>query len=136
MPETDSVSSASMDEASKDAASFDAERVVLLAEKLIRVLGESSRTLVLAESCTAGLISDLLVRVPGASSVFWGSFVCYTMAAKISMLGLDSGRLSLYGPVSRETACDMALEAFKKAAFDKSLPPEVQWQDSSIPRGY
>jgi PncC family amidohydrolase len=91
-------------------------RAMALAEKLMRVLiAEGPRPLVLAESCTAGMVSDLLARIPGASGVLWGSFVCYTAEAKISMLGLDSARLERYGLVSKETACDMALGALEKS---------------------
>jgi len=85
------------------------------AQLLIRRLSERERLLVLAESCTAGLAADLLARVPGASKVFWGSFVCYTAQAKIAMLGIDPRRLERYGLVSRETACDMAQAALAKS---------------------
>ena len=84
-----------------------------LAEALIRNFSPDS--LALAESCTAGLVADLLARVPGASALLWGSFVCYTAAAKHSMLGLDQDRLLRYGQVSRETVCDMANGALEKS---------------------
>jgi len=90
-------------------------RATAMAESLIRNLRSVSRTMALAESCTAGLTSDFLARVPGASAVLWGSFVCYTMAAKVSMLGLDRDRLDRYGLVSRETVCDMAAGALEKS---------------------
>ena len=81
------------------------------AQLLVQSLRKKGKTAAIAESCTAGLVADLLVQIPGASEVFWGSFVCYTVQAKISMLGLDSQRLGQYGPVSKETACDMAQAA-------------------------
>jgi len=71
--------------------------------------------LVLAESCTAGMVSSLLAGFPGASNVLWGSYICYTQEAKVSMLGLDNDRLDAYGLVSRETACAMAAGAMKKS---------------------
>ena len=82
---------------------------------LIQRLLERDMTVVLAESCTAGLVADLFANIPGASKVFWGSYVCYTAEAKISMLGLDAGRLDMYGLVSAETACDMARSALVKS---------------------
>ena len=85
------------------------------AEQLLRNLGAASRTLALAESCTAGLVSDFLAGLPGASRVLWGSFVCYTAGAKVSMLGLDRKRLERYGLVSGETVRDMALGALEKS---------------------
>jgi PncC family amidohydrolase len=90
-------------------------RAIALAESVMRILSPDSRTLALAESCTAGLASDLLARIPGASAFLWGSFVCYTGEAKLSMLGLDRDRLLRYGMVSRETVCDMANGALEKS---------------------
>lgn len=82
---------------------------------MIQTLSAQGRALALAESCTAGLASDLLARTSGASRVLWGSFVCYTAAAKVSMLGLDQRLLDQYGPVSGETARGMALAALEKS---------------------
>ena len=88
------------------------------AEELVEKLKSLSFTLALAESCTAGLVSGFLANIPGASGVLWGSFVCYTKEAKISMLGLDSGMLSAHGLVSRETAVSMAAGALNKSGAD------------------
>lgn len=85
------------------------------AKRVIEKLTNLSFTLALAESCTAGLISNLIANIPGASNVLWGSFVCYTQEAKISMLGLDSEKLKANGLVSRETACSMAAGALEKS---------------------
>ncbi|MDR2134663.1 MAG: nicotinamide-nucleotide amidohydrolase family protein [Treponema sp.] len=85
------------------------------APELVRELGEKSLTLALAESCTAGLAADLVARIPGASKVFWGSFVSYTVDAKVSMLGLDRKKIEKYGAVSGETARSMAEGALKKS---------------------
>ncbi|MDR0316493.1 MAG: CinA family protein [Treponema sp.] len=90
-------------------------RALNTAERLIQQLSAQKRSLVLAESCTAGLAADFLARVPGASRVFWGSFVCYTADAKVSMLGLDRKRLEQYRLVSKETARDMALGALAQS---------------------
>ena len=93
-------------------------RSVLLAEKLIRVLHSDSCSLALAESCTGGLVADFLTRVPGASGVLWGSYVCYTPEAKVSMLNLDRERLARFGLVSRETVCDMAYGALERSGVN------------------
>ena len=82
-----------------------------MAERLVEHLAHRHETLVLAESCTAGLVSDLVARVSGASAVLWGSFVCYTADAKERMLGIDGNLLRQHGLVSRETAREMALHA-------------------------
>jgi len=85
---------------------------------LIKKLKDFSLKLCIAESCTAGLVSGLLAGIPGASSVLWGSFVCYTQEAKVNMLDLDNEELNAKGLVSRETACSMALAALRKSGAD------------------
>jgi PncC family amidohydrolase len=91
------------------------------AEALVRRLETAGETIVLAESCTAGLAADLIARIPGASAVFWGSFVCYTPAAKTRMLGIGNDLLEKYGAVSRETACAMAEGALEKSGASLAL---------------
>jgi PncC family amidohydrolase len=91
------------------------------AELLVKKLTALSKTVAAAESCTAGLVADLIAAVPGASGVFWGSFVSYTVDAKARMLGLDRAALEKYGPVSRETACAMAEAALEKSGVDLAV---------------
>ena len=86
---------------------------------LIEKLKAVSQKLVLAESCTGGLISSLLAETPGASGVLWGSFVCYTKEAKVSMLGLKESELS-DGLVSEKTAYSMAAGALQRSGADIS----------------
>ncbi|MDR2629951.1 MAG: nicotinamide-nucleotide amidohydrolase family protein [Spirochaetaceae bacterium] len=88
------------------------------AQELIRSLSSASLSLVLAESCTAGLAADLIARIPGASQVFWGSFVCYSIDAKQRMLGVDQEFILRYGAVSGETACAMAEGALARSGAD------------------
>jgi PncC family amidohydrolase len=79
------------------------------AAMLVEKLAGRHYTLALAESCTAGLVSDLIARVSGASRVLWGSFVCYSPEAKKRMLGIEGAFLEKHGLVSAETAREMAL---------------------------
>jgi PncC family amidohydrolase len=74
-----------------------------------------------AESCTGGLVADLLTRVPGASRVFWGAFVSYTVKAKVKMLGLDEEFVKRYGAVSGETARAMARGALERSGADMAV---------------
>jgi PncC family amidohydrolase len=91
------------------------------AEHLVKLLTKRSLFLAAAESCTAGLVADLLGRVSGASACFWGSFVCYTPRAKILMLGVGEEALVQYGPVSEETALAMARGALEKSGADAAV---------------
>jgi PncC family amidohydrolase len=87
-------------------------------ELLVNTLKKISKTVAAAESCTSGLAADILARVPGASKVFWGSFVTYTVDAKVKMLGIDRSLIEKYGAVSRETACAMVKGALEKSGAD------------------
>jgi PncC family amidohydrolase len=88
------------------------------AAALVRCLERLGKKAVAAESCSAGLAADLIARIPGASRVFWGSFVTYSIDAKIRMLGIDGALIRKFGAVSRETALAMAEGALKKSGAD------------------
>jgi len=90
----------------------------IVAARLVEALTGRHYTLALAESCTAGLVSDLVARVSGASAALWGSFVCYSPEAKKRMLGIDGAFLEKHGLVSAETAGKMALNALDIADVD------------------
>jgi PncC family amidohydrolase len=87
----------------------------VLAAALLEALEAASLTMAAAESCTAGLVADLIAQVPGASRFFWGSFVTYTIDAKVNLLGIDAHLIRRYGAVSRETACAMAAGALSRS---------------------
>jgi PncC family amidohydrolase len=53
--------------------------------------------------------------------VFWGAFVCYTLEAKVKMLGLKEESINRYGAVSRETACAMVKGALDKSGADLAV---------------
>jgi PncC family amidohydrolase len=82
---------------------------------VIEALASASQTVAAAESCTAGLVADRLARIPGASRVFWGSLVTYSVDAKVRLLGVDPELIRRHGPVSRETALAMAAGALEKS---------------------
>ncbi len=89
------------------------EQAAKTAAMLVEKLAGGHYSLALAESCTCGLVSDLLARVSGASAVLWGSFVCYSPEAKTRMLRIDGNFLEKHGLVSAETAEKMALSALE-----------------------
>lgn len=81
--------------------------LVLIAEYL-RAKG---KTLALAESCTGGLISQLITSRPGASEFYLGCAVTYSNQAKEQILGVSHDTLMEHGAVSEETAKEMAAGA-------------------------
>lgn len=82
------------------------------AETLEAVVGqllvENAMVLALAESCTGGLISHRITRVPGSSDYFLGGVVAYSNEVKQQQLGVDGAIIAEYGAVSPETARAMA----------------------------
>lgn len=70
-------------------------------------------TISLAESCTGGMIGEMLTSVPGSSSYFDRSFVTYTNAAKRDVLGVSEAILAEHGAVSETCARAMAEGARK-----------------------
>jgi PncC family amidohydrolase len=64
--------------------------------------------LVLAESCTGGLLGSRITDVPGSSEYFLGGVVSYSYEAKVELLGVSWDTLNSRGAVSRETVLEMA----------------------------
>ena len=74
-----------------------------------KLLRERKATLVVAESCTGGLIAHRITEIPGSSDYFLQGVVAYSNQAKEELLGVSSSILKKYGPVSREVAEQMAM---------------------------
>ncbi len=72
--------------------------------------------LVLAESCTAGLVAGLFGQIPGISEVLCGSLVVYRTACKTAWLGIAPNLLEnpKIGPVSPAVTCQLAISALDK----------------------
>jgi nicotinamide-nucleotide amidase len=73
------------------------------------LLYEKHATLAVAESCTGGLISDLITNVPGSSDYFILTTVTYSNQAKMEILGVAAETLNRQGAVAEKTAKEMAL---------------------------
>ena len=67
--------------------------------------------LAVAESCTGGLVGDLVTNVAGSSEYFLGGVTAYAYEAKRMLLGVRPETLIQYGAVSRETVLEMAAGA-------------------------
>lgn len=82
-----------------------------LARETFELLVKYDKTITAAESLTAGLFQSTLASFPGASQVFNGGFVAYSMEEKAKMLGLPLEELKSHGVVSAYTAEGMAEQA-------------------------
>ncbi len=72
------------------------------------LLRRKGKTLAVAESCTGGLIMQMLTEVPGSSDYLLGGFVTYSNQAKVDWLGVKQEDLNLHGAVSPCVAEQMA----------------------------
>lgn len=85
------------------------------------LLKNNKYSLATAESCTGGLISDLITNVPGASHYYKRGFITYSNEAKIADLGVPKDVIDKHGAVSEETAVAMAEGARHKSGADVAL---------------
>lgn len=88
------------------------------AEKLGLILKDKGLSIVVAESCTGGLLAASITAVSGSSSYFDRGYVTYSNRAKEEDLGVKSETLERFGAVSEEVAYEMALGALKKSKAD------------------
>ena len=79
------------------------------------------KTLVTAESCTGGMIGQLLTAVPGASAVYKGGVISYCNEVKRDLLGVGEQTLNKHGAVSAATASAMAQGVRKLLAADVAV---------------
>jgi len=86
-----------------------------LAERLIALCLARNERIVIAESCTAGLLSQSLSCCLGASTAFQGGFLTYTKEAKTQILGVTSDVLTSCTAVHRRIALAMATGALARS---------------------
>lgn len=94
----------------------DSGTIEAAAGEALRARGWSIAT---AESCTGGMIGEMLTSVPGSSAYYRGSVVAYGDEVKTGVLGVDPELIRRHGAVSEEVASAMAAAVRKK--FDTTL---------------
>ena len=88
------------------------------AEQVKKLLEKAHKTLATAESCTGGLVADVLTDMPGISACFTGSVIAYANEVKVSVLGVSPEVLLEHGAVSRQIAAVMARGARRVLGSD------------------
>ncbi len=88
--------------------------MISLAKQLFRLLKQHGTRIVFAESCTAGLVSATLARVPGVSQWHCGSAVTYRSETKTEWLDVSEATLKRHTAVSEPVARQMAVGVLKK----------------------
>lgn len=92
------------------------QRLFELAHQLGRELLSRRLRIVLAESCTAGVVAMAISDLPGISESFCGSAVTYRNETKSQWLGVSQQQLEnpKIGPVSPQVAEQMCLGALQR----------------------
>ena len=84
---------------------YDDETISSVIGKLLNQIGATVAT---AESCTGGLIGNVITEVSGSSAYYKGGIIAYSNELKKRLLGVCHETLEQYGAVSEETAIEMA----------------------------
>ncbi len=79
---------------------------------------KAKKTISVAESCTGGVASSFLTRLPGSSQYFILGIVAYSNKAKISILKIPENTIAQKGAVSQEVAKKMASQVKKISKTD------------------
>ncbi|MEZ4484605.1 MAG: competence/damage-inducible protein A [Syntrophotaleaceae bacterium] len=92
-----------------------------LAGNVGRMLTDAGLTIALAESCTGGMVSQMLTELPGASAFFEAGAITYSNAAKHQWLQVSPEVLQNPGAVSEDCALAMAQGVRSAAGSDLGL---------------
>src|SRR3546814_7844076 len=74
------------------------------ARKVIEANRARGKKIVVAESCTGGLVTAALTEIPGSSDVFEAGFVTYSDEAKMAMLDVSLDVLETFGRSEEHTS--------------------------------
>jgi len=80
-----------------------------LAAVVLAQLSTNGMTLVVAESCTGGMLGARVTAIPGSSHFFLGGVIAYANEVKTTHLGVGDDTLIKFGAVSEEAAREMAM---------------------------
>lgn len=95
--------------------------IIELAARVIAENKLAGRTVVLAESCTGGLVAAALTEIAGSSAVLDRGFVTYSNESKHEMLAVSDDILDTFGAVSVATAWAMAQGALLRSNADVAV---------------
>lgn len=77
-------------------------------QTVFRLLKEKGLKIATAESCTGGVLAEMITKIPGASSIFLCGAITYSPESKVCLLSVEQDTIDRYGVVSHEVAFEMA----------------------------
>jgi nicotinamide-nucleotide amidase len=92
-----------------------------LIDRVGRRLQERGITVATAESCTGGMLGEMLTRLPGSSRAFRGGAITYSNDEKQRQLGVELATLVAHGAVSEEVVREMATGARERFGVDLAV---------------
>ena len=92
-----------------------------LAAVVLDQLRTRTARLVIAESCTGGLLGGRITAIPGASDVFIGGVIAYDNVVRSGTLDVRPELLEQYGAVSEQVVTAMAEGVQRQFAVDAAL---------------
>ena len=95
--------------------------VVALARRVVDENKAAGRKVVVAESCTGGLVAAAITEIPGSSAVLDRGFVTYSNEAKHESLGVAEDILDAFGAVLIASVYAMAKGALERSKADVAV---------------
>ncbi|MEZ0210627.1 MAG: CinA family protein [Methylophilus sp.] len=89
------------------------EEIEALSQDVGLALQAQGWQLALAESCTGGMVAQVVTAIAGSSAWFDRGFVTYSNEAKTDMLGVPRSLIERHGAVSEAVAEAMAIGALQ-----------------------
>ena len=97
------------------------DAVVALAQRVVDENRALGRKVVVAESCTGGLVAAALTEIAGSSAVLDRGYVTYSNEAKVRDLGVSEDLIDAFGAVSIACVYAMAQGALERSGADVSV---------------
>lgn len=92
------------------------QRANTIGGELFSLLRQQNRQLVLAESCTGGLISAILTQFSGVSNWLCGSAVVYQDSTKVEWLHVDPSQIQEFTSVSQQVTEKLATAVLEQTS--------------------
>ncbi|MFK7883626.1 MAG: CinA family nicotinamide mononucleotide deamidase-related protein [Phycisphaerales bacterium] len=99
-------------------AEDDGHVLVRTVSDLLRNQNETVGTI---ESCTGGLLGEMITRIGGSSDIFVGGLLTYTNELKARLAGVDAQLIGTHGVVSKQVAIEMARGGLNRLGTDHAL---------------
>ena len=89
-----------------------------LQKNIAESLTRKKLTLSVCESCTGGMLGNIITQIPGSSKYFLGGIIAYSNEVKQRIVGVRQVTLKRFGAVSAEVVREMAQGVRKRFKSD------------------